>query len=107
MGTRSKHRSDGESRPNNQLIKEWRWTGIGAHDSYPASTLTAQWLADANISHEKIAQTGLYYPVYEEDNLNGNTRTKTTTENSNGEGNSGTGDASEVLYESESLGGNA
>ena len=107
MGTRSKHRGDGESRPSNQLIKEWRWTGISAHELYPASTLTAQWLADANISHEKIAQTGLYYPVYEEDTVNGNTRTKTATENSDGEGNSSTGDTSEVLLESESRGGDA
>lgn len=90
-----------------KIIKEWHWTGTSAYGSLPASTLTAQWLQSAGISHETIAATGLYNPVYEEDTINGNTRTKTATENSNWGGDANTGDASSILLENESRGGDA
>ena len=95
------------STQGNKIIKEWHWTGTGAYGSLPASTLTAQWLQNAGISHETIAATGLYNPVYEEDTINGNTRTKTVTEDSNRGGNASTGDASSILLENESSGGEA
>lgn len=88
-----------------KVIKEWHWTGVSAYSTLPASTLTAQWLQNAGITHETIAATGLYNPVYEEDTINGNARTKTVTEDSNRGGNASTGDASSILLENESSGG--
>lgn len=94
-----------EEIPQALQIKEWRWIGTGVLPSFPAAPITTQWLAQMGISHETIAATGLYNPVYEEDTVNGNTRTKTATENPSGERNTSTGDASSILLENESSGG--
>ena len=110
VGTRHNNSSDREDSNHNELIPEppiiaWEWIGLGAIDGLPASTLTKSWIRDNNISEEKIRNTGLYRPVYEED-INNATRTKSTTENSIGE-RDGEREGGDVLHESESGGRDA
>jgi hypothetical protein len=82
MGARRKHSRDGEGGDDHKLVVAWHWAGRGAVDFLPATNLSLEWLQQHNISEDTVRNTGLYYPVYEEE-ING-TWTKSTTENSDG-----------------------